>query len=75
MSVAPDKCPACGAEKEWVSVGYKKTGFSVGKAALGGILLGPIGLLGGALGSNMAHYYCTKCGYSAKYDYKAHKDD
>lgn len=47
---APDYCPSCGAYKEWRKVGEGKQGFSVGKAAVGGLLLGPIGLVGGALG-------------------------
>ena len=45
-----------------------KKGFSVGKAAFGGVLLGPLGLLGGALGKKKSTYYCGKCGFSHEYD-------
>lgn len=41
----------CGERKNWKLVDTSKKGFSVGKAAVGGILLGGIGLLGGALGN------------------------
>lgn len=49
-NLAPSKCPACGESAGWSCVGESKKGFSVGKAAAGAILLGPIGLAGGALG-------------------------
>lgn len=41
--------------------------FSVGKAAAGAILLGPIGLVGGALGKKKECYYCGKCGFQHEY--------
>lgn len=47
---APARCPMCGESLMWKQVDTQKKGFSVGKAALGGILLGPVGLIGGALG-------------------------
>ena len=47
---APNRCPMCGEKKRWIEVDQTKKGFSVGKAAVGGLLLGPVGLLGGALG-------------------------
>ncbi|MEE5992415.1 MAG: hypothetical protein V3G42_04150 [Oscillospiraceae bacterium] len=43
-------------------------GFSVGKAAVGGILLGPVGLLGGALGKKTVTYCCGNCGFQHDYD-------
>ena len=67
MSV-PFKCPNCGSSyPKWRKIDNYKEGFSLGKAAVGGALLGPIGLLGGALGKNKKVYMCSKCGYSNKY--------
>ena len=43
-------------------------GFSVGKAAVGAIRLGPVGLVGGALGKKKVTYYCGKCNFSHEYD-------
>lgn len=51
MSV-PGKCPMCGEVLKWKNVDEQRKGFSVGKAAVGGLLLGPVGLLGGALGKS-----------------------
>lgn len=65
----PEKCPSCGAKLEWNKVGEGKEGFSVGKAAVGGLLLGPIGLLGGALGKKKIVYYCRNCQFQRAYDY------
>ena len=39
---APDKCPMCGEIYKWKEVDVSNKGFSVGKAAIGGILLGPV---------------------------------
>lgn len=66
-SKAPKKCPMCGETNLWKNVGEDKKGFSVGKAAVGGILLGPVGLVGGALGKKKATFYCGKCGFSHEY--------
>ncbi len=44
---APNKCPMCKKTDKWTLVDQTKKGFSLGKAALGGFLLGPVGLLGG----------------------------
>ncbi len=46
----PSKCPMCGESIMWKQVDEQKKGFSVGKAAAGAVLLGSIGLVGGALG-------------------------
>lgn len=67
-NIAPDCCPACGESKGWVQVDQSNKGFSVGKAAVGGILLGPVGLVGGALGKKTVTYYCKSCGF--RNDYK-----
>lgn len=67
MGKAPDKCPVCGEQSKWILVDETKKGFSVGKAAVGAVLLGPIGLVGGALGKKKKCYYCGKCGFSHEY--------
>jgi tellurium resistance protein TerD len=40
-----------------------KKGFSLGKAAAGGLLLGPVGLLGGMIGANRVELVCLRCGH------------
>ena len=67
MSNAPTRCPACGSQEDWKCVDYSNKGFSVGKAAAGAILFGPIGIVGGAIGKKKWSYYCRKCGYSNEY--------
>lgn len=37
-------------------------GFGLGKAAVGVVLLGPVGLLGGMLGSKKVMVACLRCG-------------
>ena len=70
MDALPTKCPVCG-DEAWAPVVQEKTkkGFSFGKAAIGGMLLGPIGLFGGALGKKQHEftYVCKKCGFSHTY--------
>jgi len=51
-------CPKCGSSQ----IAAKSKGFGVGKAAVGAILVGPIGLLGGAIGSNNTIIVCLACG-------------
>ena len=58
----------CGETSKWVMVDTQNKGFSVGKAALGGFLLGPVGLLGGALGKKKVLYICGKCGFQHEYN-------
>lgn len=65
---APNYCPMCLQEEKWKSIDNYRTGFSVGKAAAGAILLGPIGLVGGALGKKKVFYACGKCGFQHEYD-------
>ena len=52
------KCPKCGSEQ--VTGGSK--GFGLGKAVAGGILLGPVGLLGGMIGRKKVMVSCLNCG-------------
>ena len=65
----PDQCPICGEKEGWVLIENGKKGFSAGKALIGGFILGPIGLVAGALGKKTSSYYCKKCGF--KHDYKS----
>ena len=65
---APARCPMCVEMLMWKQVDTQKKGFSVGKAALGGILLGPVGLIGGALGKKKVWYACGKCGFQHEYN-------
>lgn len=54
----PITCPKCGSTQ--VAAGNK--GFDAGRAVLGDMLLGPIGLLGGTAGSKDVVLSCLKCG-------------
>ena len=67
MGKAPKSCPMCGNRATWKKVDTSNKGFSVGKAAAGAFLLGPVGLVGGALGKKMESYYCGKCGFNHEY--------
>lgn len=62
MSNDEIKCPKCFSTQ--LTAGKK--GFGLGKAAVGGLLLGPVGLLGGALGSNKVKITCLNCGHQFK---------
>ena len=52
-------CPICQSEQ----IQSKTAGFSVTKAAIGAVLIGPVGLVGGAIGANKIRLYCMKCGH------------
>ena len=52
-------CPRCRSTQ----LSADKQGFGLGKAAVGGLLLGPLGLLGGAIGSNKVKITCMSCGH------------
>jgi len=56
-------CPKCFSEQ----VSIQKKGFSVGKAIVGGALLGGVGLVGGAVGANKMELVCLKCGNQFKF--------
>jgi hypothetical protein len=62
------KCPRCGSTQ--VAAGEK--GFGLGKAAVGGLLLGPVGLLGGVIGSKAVKIACLNCGWRWKPQYNPH---
>ncbi|SFB13386.1 MULTISPECIES: TerD family protein [unclassified Bacillus (in: firmicutes)] len=51
-------CPRCHSTN--VRTGQK--GFGIGKAAIGGLILGPVGLLGGFIGKNQLKFSCNSCG-------------
>jgi tellurium resistance protein TerD len=53
------RCPKCNSNQ--ITAGNK--GFGLGKAAAGGLLLGPVGLLGGVIGSKKVMITCLRCGY------------
>ena len=53
----PVICPHCGSSQ----IQSMNKGFSAGKAAAGGLLFGPVGLLGGVIGANKAVRVCLNC--------------
>ena len=56
-------CPKCNLgfmEK----MGERTGGFSGGKAVVGAVVAGPIGLAAGALGRKKITYVCKRCGYT-----------
>lgn len=62
-TIEPDAsiiCPKCKAKNAY-NAGSK--GFGLGKAAIGGVLIGPVGLLGGLIGSNKTVITCLKCNH------------
>lgn len=56
------KCPKCSS----TNISVDKKGFGLGKAAAGAVLLGPVGLLGGFMGSDKVLITCLNCGHSWK---------
>ncbi|WP_027416118.1 TerD family protein [Aneurinibacillus terranovensis] len=52
------RCPRCHSTQ----IVSGKKGFGFGKAAVGTIIFGPIGLLGGFIGSKKLEFSCTRCG-------------
>lgn len=55
-------CPKCGMGY-LAPVSERKGGFSGGKAAVGAVIAGPVGLVAGALGRKKTMYQCNRCGY------------
>ena len=63
----PNRCPRCGEiwgkDKE-----NSGAGNTLGKALVGGLLLGPLGAVGGAaFGNKTSVYLCRKCGFRKEY--------
>jgi tellurium resistance protein TerD len=48
-----------------MSISSGQKGFGLGKAAVGAILLGPVGLLGGMLDRKKIELVCQSCGHRA----------
>ena len=61
MAYKSSQCPSCGSYLT-NTIAVRTGGFSVGKAALGGVLLGPLGVAGGFAGEKKTTYKCQKCG-------------
>lgn len=63
LSYSP--CPKC-VIGHLEKIGERTGGFSGGKAVLGAVVAGPIGLAAGALGKKKITYMCKKCGYTVE---------
>lgn len=64
-------CPKCGGTE----LENAKQGFGVGKAVVGGLVAGPVGLLAGLAGKNKEVYKCTRCKHKFKFtDTKEYKE-
>ena len=55
----PVRCPNCSSAQVMAT----KKGFGTGNAAIGAVLLGPVGLAGGMIGANKIALSCLKCGH------------
>lgn len=55
----PVNCPRC----KSTQVAADNQGFGIGKAAAGAVILGPLGLAAGALGSKNLRLVCLKCAH------------
>lgn len=53
------RCPRCHS----TAITANQKGFGVGKAAIGAVALGPIGLLAGGFGSKKVKITCLRCGH------------
>lgn len=63
----PNRCPNCG-EIWGIAKENAGAGNTLGKALIGGLLLGPIGVVGGAaFGNKTTIYICNKCGFKKQY--------
>jgi len=56
------ECPKCGSQN--FTTGRKK--YGLGKAALGTVILGPIGLEGGLIGRGKLELVCQNCNHKWK---------
>lgn len=66
MSVAPETCPKCNTEGTFDPKSERRTSFSVGKAVVGHVLLGPVGIAAGVMGKKKVKYQCRFCGYEVE---------
>lgn len=55
-------CPKC--RGKLVPVGERTGGFSAGKAVVGAVVAGPVGIAAGALGKKLITLQCDNCGYT-----------
>lgn len=63
----PNRCPKCG-EIWGMAKENSGAGNTLGKALVGGLLLGPLGVIGGAaFGNKTTVYICNKCGFKKEY--------
>lgn len=58
----PVRCPRC----QSTQLTANQKGYGLGKGVAGGLLLGPVGLLGGFIGSKEVVITCLKCGHRWK---------
>lgn len=56
-------CPVC-RNGFMTKMGERTGGFSGGKAVVGAVIAGPIGIAAGALGKKKITYQCSNCGYT-----------
>lgn len=54
------KCAKCKSDQ----IVANKKGFGLGKAVVGGLLTGGVGLLAGCIGANKVKVTCLNCGHS-----------
>ena len=59
---SPLRCPRC--RSTYITA--NKKGFGLGKALVGGVLTGGVGLLAGFIGSGKVKCTCLKCGHEWK---------
>jgi hypothetical protein len=52
-------CSRCGSDQ----LATSNVGFGIGKAVLGTLAFGPLGLIGGAVGANKVKITCLECGF------------
>jgi len=64
----------CGDSDGWTLIDSTKKGFNAKSALIGGVLLGGIGLVAGAVGKKKVLYICRKCSFQYEYDGEAKKD-
>jgi tellurium resistance protein TerD len=62
MDTTEIRCPRCGSTQ----LTANKKGFGFGKAVVGKLLIGNVGLLGGFIGSKKMEITCLKCEYKWK---------